>query len=130
MQAGSGKSIGQSYKYFCHDYGVPEHQTFDEAISQVGKNTSLLKTISKYGTRYHVSSPRRPNDNPTESAICEIKKKWYRIMLKNKVPKRLWDYGLIWLSEVGNISVSSSRYASGRTPLDYITGETPDISKY
>ena len=23
MQAGSGDTIGQSYKYFCHDYGVP-----------------------------------------------------------------------------------------------------------
>ena len=51
-------------------------------------------------------------------------------MLKNKVPEILWDYGLVWISETGNLSVSSSRYASGRTPLEYITGETPDISEY
>ena len=51
-------------------------------------------------------------------------------MLKNKVPERLWDYGLVWISETGSLSVSSSRYASGMNPLEYITGETPNISEY
>ena len=26
-------------------------------------------------------------------------------MLNNKVPNRLWDYGFIWISETGNLSV-------------------------
>ena len=49
---------------------------------------------------------------------------------QEKSPIRLWDYGLVWISKTGNLSVSSSRYASGGTPLEYITGETPDISEY
>ena len=28
------------------------------------------------------------------------------------------------------MTVSSSRYAGGRTPIEIITGETPDISEY
>ena len=51
-------------------------------------------------------------------------------MLNKKVPERLWDYGLVWISQTGKLSVSDSRYASGITPLEYITGETPDISEY
>ena len=51
-------------------------------------------------------------------------------MLKNKVPERLCYYRLILISETGNLSFSSSRYARGRTPLEYITGETPNISEY
>ena len=51
-------------------------------------------------------------------------------MLKDKVPERLWDYGLVWISEIGILSVSSSRYSSGRNSLEYIIGETPDISDY
>ena len=51
-------------------------------------------------------------------------------MHKNKVPELLWDYGLVWISRTGNLSVSSSRYVSGRTSLEYITGETPNISEY
>ena len=51
-------------------------------------------------------------------------------MIKKNVPKRLWDFGLVWISETGNLTVTSSRYANGRTPLEIVTGETPDISEY
>ena len=51
-------------------------------------------------------------------------------MVKKRVPRRLWDYGFIWICETNNLSVSSSRYAKGRTPIEMITGETPDISEY
>ena len=118
IQAASGDTIGQSYKDFCHDYCVPNHLTFYGAIAQICKNTQFMKTMNKYGTRYHVSSPRRPNDNPTERVIRKMKKVWHIILLKNKVPSRLWDYGLIWICETGNLSVSSSQYVSGRTPLE------------
>ena len=64
MRAGSGDSIGQSYKYLCHEYGVPEHLDFDGVIAQVGKNTPFMKMINKYEPRYHVSSPIRPKKEP------------------------------------------------------------------
>ena len=86
--------------------------------------------IRKHEIKYHISSHRRPNENPGESSIREIKKRWYRIMRKKGVPPRIWDFGLVWICKTGNITVLSSRYASGRTPLEIITGETPDISKY
>ena len=89
-----------------------------------------MKTVRKYDTQYHISSPRRPNESPDEGSIREVKKRWYCIIITNKVPEKLWDYGLVWISKTRNLSVSSSRYASGRTPLEYITGETPDISEY
>ena len=91
MRAGSRDTIGKSYKYFCHDYGVPKHLNFDGSIAQVGKNTLFIKTINNYGTRYHVSSTRRPNKNPTEGEIREIKKIWYRVMIKTRHQK---DYGI------------------------------------
>ena len=51
-------------------------------------------------------------------------------MLQNKAPERLWYYGLVWISNNGNLSVSISRYASGKTPLEDITGERLVISDY
>jgi hypothetical protein len=78
-----------------------------------------------------VLAPRRPNENPAEGAIRDIKKRWYQIMTKKNVPRRLWDYRISWVCETGNVStVNSSRYAHQRTPLEIITGETPDISEY
>ena len=87
-------------------------------------------TVRKYDTQYHISSPCRPNEKPAEGSIRELKKRWYCIILKNKVPERLWDYGILWIRKTGSLSVSSSRYAIGRNPLEYITGKTPDISEY
>ena len=51
-------------------------------------------------------------------------------MMKYDVPRRLYDFALSWVCEIGNITASFSKYANGRTPLEIITGETPDISEY
>ena len=51
-------------------------------------------------------------------------------MKKMNVPRRLWDFCFNWICETDNRSVSSSHYAKGRTPIEHITGETPDISEY
>jgi hypothetical protein len=46
------------------------------------------------------------------------------------VPARLWDYGFVWVCEIGNICANISKYAEGRTPIEIITGKTPNISEY
>ena len=51
-------------------------------------------------------------------------------MIKKSVPKCLWEFGYNWICETGNLSVSSSKYAQGRTPMEIITGEAPDIGEY
>ena len=130
MVLSTGESLRYLYRDFSHDFEIPEHLMFDGYSAQVGRNMVFMKTVRKYDTQYHISSPRRPNENPAEGYISKLNKRWYRIILKNKVPERLWDYGLVWISKTGNLSVSSSRYASRRTPLEYITGVTPDISEY
>ena len=89
-----------------------------------------MKAIRKHEVKYHISASRTPNQNPAEGCIRELKKRWFRIMVKKKVPRRLWDYGLVWVSETGNLTVSSSKYAHGRTSIEIITGDTPDISEY
>ena len=126
----TGTTLGQTLADFAHDFGVPERLIFDGAMAQQGKNTLFMKNIRKYYINYKISNPRRPNENPAESAIREVKKRWFRIMIKKRVPRRLWDYGLVWICETGNITVSSSRYGNGRTPIEFITGETPDITEY
>ena len=130
MRNASGAAIAQALSDFIHAYGIPARLTFDGASAQVGPNTPFMKLIRKHGINYHVSEPRRPNQNPAESAIRELKRKWYRLMARRKVHPRLWDHAVQWLSEIGNVTVSTSRYANGRTSLEMITGETPDITEH
>ena len=122
--------VGNSLKDFVHDFGAPSHLTFDGAQVQMGKNTLFQSTLRKHDIRFHVSSPRYPNENPGEAAIREVKRRAYRIAAKEHIPRRFWDYLIVWVCETGNLTVSSSRYAHGRTPIEIITGETPDISEY
>ena len=51
-------------------------------------------------------------------------------MMKKRVPRRLQDFGLVWVCDTDNLSISSSKCANGRTVLDILNGETPDISEY
>jgi hypothetical protein len=130
LQKINGDSVGDTLTQFISDFGVPERLTFDGASIQTGPKTRFMDAVRKYEIRYHVSGPRRPNENPAEQGIHELKKRWYRIMLKRKVPLRLWDYGFTWVCETENVCANLSRHSNGRTPLEIITGETPDITEY
>ena len=62
--------------------------------------------------------------------IRELRKRWFRVMLKQRVPNRLWDYGICWVCKIMQRTASNSGCLHGRTPLEQLTGETPDISEY
>ena len=130
MKAINGENVGTSLGNFIHEYGVPERLTFDGAAIQVGKSTKFMNYIRKHYIDYHVSSPRRPNENPVEGSIREIKKRAYRLKSKYGVPDRLWDFLITYTCETQCLCANSSKYSSARTPLEIITGETPDISEY
>ena len=51
-------------------------------------------------------------------------------MLKQWVPNCLWDYGIHWVCEIMQRAASNSGRLHSRTPLEQLTGETPDISEY
>ena len=51
-------------------------------------------------------------------------------MVEQKVPIRLWDYGIVWVCEVMPLTANSSFSLDGRTPMEEVMGETPDILEY
>ena len=126
----SKKFCGKALQTFCKEFGAPEKLTFDGAKEQVKSGTDFMKAIREYEIIPHVIEPDRHNQNKVEGVIREIRKKWYRVMLKKKTPRRLWDYGLRWVCEIMQRTASWSGSLEGRTPLEMVTGETPDISEY
>ena len=130
MTKANNENVGYSLQSFVSDYGAPEYLTYDGAAVQVGRKTIFQTAIRKHEIKTHVSGPRRPNENPAEGAIREIKRRWYRLKEKKNIPDRLWDFGIEYICETGNLTVNTSRYSKERVPLECITGETPDISEY
>ena len=61
---------------------------------------------------------------------CELRKRLFRVMLKQRVPNPLCDYGIRWVCEIMQCTASNSGHLLGRTPLEQLTGETPNISEY
>ena len=126
----SKSMAGEGLRQFVHDYGRPEHLTFDGSGEQCGKKTEFMKNIRKYSIDYKITEPDRPNHNFAEGVIRKIRKKWYRVMVKKSVPRRLWDYGLRWVCEIQNRTSNSARGLNGRCLLEKVTGESVDISEY
>ena len=121
---------GQALGEFINDFGIPSELIMDGASEQVQPKTEMMRRIKKYDIKYHLSEPERYNQNRAEAVIREIKKKWFRICIRKKIPKRLWDYTLRWVCEIMQRTANTSQSAKGRVALEQITGETPDISEY
>ena len=46
-----------------------------------------MKEVQKQVIDFQVIKPDRHNQNPAEGIIQEIRRKWFRIMFRKKVPK-------------------------------------------
>ena len=121
---------GDALKEFITDYGVPDKIIMDGARGQTGKRSTFMEQVRKHHIDYHVTEPERYNQSRVERVIHEIRKKWFRVMTKKYVPKQLWEYGLRWVVEIMQRTASDTGTLHGRTGLEKVTGETPEISEY
>ena len=121
---------GDALRLFCQEFGVPERLTFDGSKEQTGKGTEFMRQIRVHDIDYHICEPGMHNQNPVEGVIREIRRKWYRTMVRKRVPEALWDYGYRWVSEISSLTHTSAGGLNGCIPITNVTGETPDISEY
>jgi hypothetical protein len=126
----SSAEAADSLRLFTQQWGIPQKLTTDGAKEFTERKTAFQKKVREYDISMHVSSPYTPSENPAEGVIREVRKKWLRIFVAKRVPARLWCYGIQWTCDIMQRTVSSSMYANGRTPIELLTGETPDISEF
>ena len=86
--------------------------------------------MRKYEIKGHVTEKKRPNQNAVEGCIRELRRRWYRTMFRTYCPKAFWSYGIPYVAKIIQITASFAADLQGRTPLEELTGETPDISQY
>jgi hypothetical protein len=115
---------------FVNEYGAMELLISDGAKEQVGKHTEFQAKLKKYNIKSKVSERERSNQNPAEGVIREIRKKWYRQIFRTNCPRRIWNYGIPYVCAIMRMTASYAGTLQGRTPMEALTGETPDISEY
>ena len=121
---------GEALRLFCQEFGVPERLTFDGSKEQTCKGTEFMRQIRRNDIDYHIIEPYRHNENIGEGVVREVKRKWFRIMSKKRVPRRFWDYGYKWSAEIISRTYTRMHRLDGGVPLEQVTGETVDISEY
>ena len=109
---------GDGLSEFITDYGVPLKMTFDRSKEQTLPGMDFMKKIRKYDIDYHISEPDRPNQNPSEGVIRELRRKWFQMMVQKRVPRILWYYGYRHACNVMQHTDSHSGRLNGRTPLN------------
>jgi hypothetical protein len=91
---------GQALKEFISELGVPDELTIDGSKEQNEKGTEFMKTCRKHDMRVTRTEAEQSNQNPAEGVIREVRRKWFRIMIRKRVPRKLWDYGARWTAQV------------------------------
>ena len=71
-----------------------------------------------------------PFQNRTEGVIKEVKRHIQRFMSPTRTPKRLWDYCMLYVTDLRNRLALPLPQLHGRTPYEVLTGNTPDISEF
>jgi len=122
----SKSQAGDALHHFISDIGIPDVVVVDNAQEQIGPKSEFSKVCRQYKVKQRQTEPYTPRQNRAELGIRELKKKWRLKMQQQGVPKRLWDYRLVWASEIMNRMARGD----GRTPYEIITGNTPDISEW
>ena len=76
----------------------------------------------------HMTEQGCKNQNhAAESEIGLLVRRWKLCMTKKKVPKHLWDFGLVYESE---LLCQMARGMDKQTGYEEVTSQTPDISKW
>ena len=62
-------------KYFIRDYGASDSMITDGSGEQTSKDKNFSKCLRKYNIRQIATPPHRPNLNPVETVIRELRKR-------------------------------------------------------
>ena len=121
---------GDALKQFITGFGVPYKIICDGSKEQTKRGTTFMEQVRKHHIDVHTTEPNCHNQSKVEGVIRELWKNWFRTMHHKRVPRKLWDYGLKWVSEVRVRTSSDTADLKCRTPLEWVTGDTVDISEY
>ena len=109
--------------------GIPYHLHTDGGGEFTSKKWNNVRVTG--GTcKQTLTEPHSPWQNAAEMEIKELKKQTQRLMRKSKCSPRLWDYCLVYVSEIRSRTAFGNRKSKKRTGYEIVTGNTPDISEW
>ncbi|EEC44921.1 predicted protein [Phaeodactylum tricornutum CCAP 1055/1] len=99
----------------------------DDFVQGMEQSVWITSAVASSTT---VSEPLTPWQNRAEAEIRELKKQVLWIMSHEGIPRRFWDYVAEYVSEIRSRTAHPLYDLKGRTPIEHVTGETPDITEW
>jgi hypothetical protein len=91
----SRKDASKSLIEFTDDVGIPERLVMDGAMEFTGRHTEYMKEARRMQIMLHMTEQGCKNQNyVAEHEIGFLAKWWKLCIMKKKIPKQLWDFGL------------------------------------
>jgi hypothetical protein len=124
---GTGKA-GETLAEFARDVGVPTDLRADLAGYFTGNDSEFVKETKRLKIKVtYAEKGRHRQNHAAEREIRNLKRRWHNKMTTKRVPKRLWDYGLV---HQGELMSRMARGGTCRMGYEDVIGETPDISEW
>ena len=92
--------------------------------NNVVKNTTFMDEIRKHSINYYISEANLHTQKEVEGVIREIGR--FKTMIRKRYSRQLWDYRIVWCSEIMSSTNSKAEVLGSIIPLEDITSETPD----
>jgi hypothetical protein len=118
---------GEALHSMVDEVGIPDKIVFDGSKEQTARNSEFMRGVRKHRIMTWRTEPYSPWQNRAEDQIREVRRRWRLLRQRRSIPTRLWDYAMVHISKLMNMT---ARGQNGRTGHEEITGETPDISEY
>ena len=118
---------GTALDTFIQDVGVPNELICDNAPEMIGPNTEFAKHVRFWKIKMSTIEPNTPKQNYMEPVTGSLRKRLLYLYDEKGASPRLWSYATKWLAEIRS---RTYRESTGRTGLESLTGDTPDISEY
>jgi hypothetical protein len=109
----------------CRSYGVPKLLVSDNAKEETLGNWGRI--TKEYLIKQRMTEPHSGWQNRCEDEIRELRKHYARIMALHQCPEAFWDFGMEYVLTLRKFLVRNA--SNGRSPIETVTGDTPDISE-
>jgi hypothetical protein len=73
---------GLALKFFIMEFRVPDDLTIDGSKEQNSKGIEFMKSCRRNDIQITRTEPERPNQNPAEGVIREVRRRWFRTMIR------------------------------------------------
>lgn len=120
------KDIADTLTRFINEYGIPDAIHSDGAKEEVSANSSFRKVARRYNIKMTSNEAYSSNQNRAENYVKIIQARMRRRAQLRGIPTRLWDYQVEWEAQI----YSRTAGTDGKTGIERLTGETPDISDW